>query len=38
MIFLKRPLSAFFLFIVVFIIILPLITKKRLGEGLEREE
>jgi len=38
MIFLKRPLSAFFLFIVVFIMILPLITKKRLGEGLEREE
>jgi putative tricarboxylic transport membrane protein len=38
MIFLKRPLSAFFLFIVVFIMILPLIKKKRLGEGLEREE
>lgn len=37
-IFLSRPLSAFFLFILALIMILPLITKNRLGEGLEREE
>jgi putative tricarboxylic transport membrane protein len=36
MIFLKRPLSAILLGIVLAIIILPLFTKKRLGEGLEK--
>jgi len=38
MIFLSRPISAIFLFIEVVIIVLPLITKKRFGEGLEREK
>ena len=37
MIFVKRPLSAFFLLIIVVVMILPAIMKKRLGAGLERE-
>jgi putative tricarboxylic transport membrane protein len=38
LIFITRPLSAFFLLIVALVIVLPLITRKRLGEGLEIEE
>lgn len=38
MIFLSRPLSATFLFIEISIIVFPLIARKRLGQGLEREE
>ena len=38
MIFVQRPLSAFFLGIVVIVIVLPLILRRRLGSGLEREE
>jgi len=37
MIFVKRPLSAFFLLVIVVVMILPAIMKKRLGAGLERE-
>ena len=37
MIFVKRPLSAFFLLVMVVVMILPAIMKKRLGAGLERE-
>jgi putative tricarboxylic transport membrane protein len=37
-IFIMRPISAFFLAIVVLIIVLPLLMKKRLGQGLEGEE
>jgi putative tricarboxylic transport membrane protein len=37
MIFLNRPISAFFLAAVGVVVILPLLMKKRLGEGLERE-
>jgi len=37
-IFVTRPLSAFFLMVVALVIVLPVITRKRLGEGLEREE
>jgi putative tricarboxylic transport membrane protein len=38
MIFVTRPLSAVFLVIVFLIIVLPMVMKKRLGKGLEREE
>jgi putative tricarboxylic transport membrane protein len=38
MIFLNRPISAFFLAAVAMVILLPLLMKKRLGAGLEREE
>jgi putative tricarboxylic transport membrane protein len=37
-IFLNRPISAFFLVLVIVTIILPILTRKRLGAGLEREE
>ncbi len=37
MIFFERPLSAIFLIVSAFMIILPFITKRRLGEGLEEE-
>ena len=38
MIFLNRPISAIFLITVAVVVILPLLMKKRLGAGLEREE
>jgi len=38
MIFVQRPLSAFFLGVVIIVILLPLILRRRLGAGLEREE
>jgi putative tricarboxylic transport membrane protein len=38
LIFLQRPLSLCFLVVVIAVIILPIILKKRLGTGLEREE
>jgi putative tricarboxylic transport membrane protein len=38
MIFVTRPISAFFVMILVMAIVLPLLSKKRLGAGLEREE
>jgi putative tricarboxylic transport membrane protein len=38
MIFLNRPISAFFLIVIGVITILPILIRKRLGSGLEREE
>jgi len=38
MIFLTRPISAFFLVVVLLVAVLPLLMKKRPGAGLEREE